>query len=460
MNKKRIASLVLSVALIATAFTACGSSDDKSSDTSTTASSSASSSAAASPADLKGEITFVNHRTDMMDANYPNNWETYEKKFNEKYPNIKVNFEAMKDYEGEIAIRMNSNNYGDVLMLPSKMKDSDLASYFIPLGKKSELEKKYDFVQDRYVGDDTYGIPTAGTCSGMVYNKKIFADAGITTLPKTEEEFLNDLQIIKDKSNGEVIPLYTNYKDNWPLVQWESYRVNVSGDPNFVNQLLPHMDDPFSQGKPHYIVYKYMFDVVQKKLVEKDPMTTNWENSKQMMADGKIAVMALGSWAVGQIKAKSKTPDDIAYMPFPYSQDGKMYSSAAGDYKICINKNSKNIDAAKAWLWWFVDESNFAVTEQMLPVQKGAKYPDTLKDFQDMGVQMIVDNGPKEGENGWLDAIDKESEVGLWAENFKKDIVETALGNKKGTYDDIMNGLNKKWADTRKKLIDEGKIGK
>ncbi|MHB8064150.1 MAG: ABC transporter substrate-binding protein [Ruminiclostridium sp.] len=460
MTKKRIISLVLSVAMLATAFTACGTKEEAS-DSSVTATSSvaAESTTAANSADLKGEITFIQHRTDMMDANYPNNWEVYEKKFNEKYPNIKVNFEAMKDYEGEIAIRMSSDNYGDVLMLPSKMKDSDLASYFIPLAKKSELEKKYNFVQDRYVGDDTYGLPTAGTCSGMVYNKKVFTDAGITSLPKSEDEFLAGLQLIKDKIK-DVIPLYTNYKDSWPLTQWESYRVNVAGDANFVNQVLPHIDAPFAAGTPHYIVYKLMFDVVQKKLVEKDPMTTNWENSKQMMADGKIAVMPLGSWAIGQIKAKSKTPDDIAYMPFPYNKDGKMFSSAAGDYKICISKNSKNIDAAKAWLWWFVDESNFAFTEQMLPVQKDAKYPDTLKGFEELGVEMIIDNGPKEGENGWLDAIDKESEVGLWSENFKKVIIETALGNKKGTYDDIMNDLNKKWSDTRTKLIADGKMSK
>jgi ABC-type glycerol-3-phosphate transport system substrate-binding protein len=214
MAKKRIVSLVLSAAMIATAFTACGT---KEGSTDSSASSVASTSSVVAAADLKGEITFVNHRTDMKDASYPNNWNSYAKRFNEKYPKIKVNFETMKDYEGEIAIRMNSSNFGDVLMLPSKMKDSDLASFFIPLGKKSELEKKYEFVQDRFVGNDTFGIPNGGSCSGMVYNQKIFNEVGITTLPKSEDEFLTDLQKIKDKySDGSVIPLYTNYKDSWP----------------------------------------------------------------------------------------------------------------------------------------------------------------------------------------------------------------------------------------------------
>lgn len=456
MYKKKLLSLTLGAFMLATTFAGCGTTNETSVPaSSSTAATSTSNTSASSKADIKGEITFVNHRTDMQ----VNGWTDYVKRFNEKYPNVKVNFESMADYEGEIAIRMNSNNYGDVLMMPTKMKDLDMPSFFIPLGKKSELEKKYQFVTDRYIGDDLYGIPPSGNCSGIVYNKKIFAQAGITTMPKSEEEFLADLKLIKEKTTA--IPLYTNYHDNWPLTQWENFRVNVAGDPDFVNRVLPHSDDPFSPGRPHYIVYKLMYDVVKEKLVEKDPMTTNWENSKQMLADGKIATMALGSWAVGQIKAKTKTPEDIAYMPFPYSKDGKMYSSASSDYKLCINKNTKNLDAAKAWLWWFLEESNYAYKESMIPSVIGANYPDTLKDFQNMGVQMIVDSGPKEGENGWLDAIDKESEVGLWAENFKKDIVETALGNKKGrTYDDIMKELNKKWADTRKKLIESGKMGK
>ena len=43
-----------------------------------------------------------------------------------------------------------------------------------------------------------YGIPSTGNAQGIVYNKKVFEAAGITTLPKTPDEFLDDLQKIKD----------------------------------------------------------------------------------------------------------------------------------------------------------------------------------------------------------------------------------------------------------------------
>lgn len=450
MNTKKFLSLALSTIMMALVLIGC----QKTTQTNEPAASAEETANIASdPSKIKGEITFVNHRTDLMNGG----WKDYAKKFNEKYPNIKVTFEAMKDYQGEITIRMNSENYGDVLLIPEKLKESDMPSFFIPLGKKSELDKKYDFISDRYIGDDVYAIPIAANCSGIVYNKKVFEKAGITSIPKTPEEFISAMKLIKEKTDA--IPLYTNYHDNWPLAQWEQYRVSVAGDADFVNRILPHDKEPFAQGKPHYIVYKLMYDLIKEGLVEEDPMTTDWESSKGMIARGEIATMALGSWAVAQIKDLADIPEDISYMPFPYSKDGKMYSNASGDMKICVNKNSKNIEAAKAWVWWFLNESNYAVNNDMIPIFKGSEYPDILNDFQNIGVEMIIDNGPKEGEAGWIDAINKESEVGLWNENFKKDIVETALGNKgEGTFDDIMNDLNKKWSNARKKLIKEGKI--
>ena len=48
-----------------------------------------------------------------------------------------------------------------------------------------------------------YGIPSTGNAQGIVYNKKVFEAAGITTLPKTPDEFLDDLQKIKDS----ILPL-------------------------------------------------------------------------------------------------------------------------------------------------------------------------------------------------------------------------------------------------------------
>ena len=75
-----------------------------------------------------------------------------------------------------------------------------------------------------------YGVAFGGNANGVVYNKRIFDEAGMTELPTTEEEWLDALQKVKD--NTDAIPLYTNYKDGWPLSQSFGNLGVVTNDPD------------------------------------------------------------------------------------------------------------------------------------------------------------------------------------------------------------------------------------
>lgn len=179
---------------------------------------------------IAGEITVLTQRTDIVDTVFKD----YAAEFNKKYPDVKVNFQALSDYEGQITVRMNSDDYGDVLLLPTSIPLKDSPDFYEPLGELSELSKQYIGLEERTVDGKVYGIPTAVNFSGILYNKKVFADAGITTAPKTPEEFLNALKAIKDK--GDAIPLYTNYADSWPLTQWEAVLTTVAGSVDYVKR--------------------------------------------------------------------------------------------------------------------------------------------------------------------------------------------------------------------------------
>ncbi|MMZ66945.1 hypothetical protein D1872_294800 [compost metagenome] len=51
-----------------------------------------------------------------------------------------------------------------------------------------------------------------------------------------------------------------------------------------------------------------------------------------------------------------------------------------------------------------------------------------------------------------VDKIDKEAEIGLWQPEFKKRIIEAAIGNTNESYDDIMKDLNDAWVKARAKV--------
>ena len=64
---------------------------------------------------MSGTITVLTHRTDLVQDG---TMKKYAAEFNKTYPKVKVEFEALTDYEGEVKIRMNTENYGDVLHDP------------------------------------------------------------------------------------------------------------------------------------------------------------------------------------------------------------------------------------------------------------------------------------------------------------------------------------------------------
>lgn len=181
-------------------------------------------------------------------------------------------------------------------------------------------------------------------------------------------------------------------------------------------------------------------------------LTADWEKSKQMMADGKIGVMNLGSWAVGQMQALAANPADVVYMPYPVSHKGTMYAEPSLDYNLAINKFSTNKEAALVWATWFADESGYAKDNGSIPALKGGEFPAVLQGFKDLGVKFITATPAPAGEEGLFDKIDKEAEIGLWTEPQKIRIVDAAMGTTKESFDDIMKDWNARWAKARKTL--------
>lgn len=391
---------------------------------------------------VAGPITVLTNRTDLVDTLFAD----YARRFNQIYPDVQVNFEAMTDYSGIVKIRMNTKDYGDVLLIPDGVTPPQLGDFFEPLGPTAEMAKKYLMPTEQAYQGTTYGIPVSVNANGIVYNKRIFREAGITELPNTPEEFLEALEAIK--ANTDAIPYYTNYASGWALTQWEAHRSSVAGDPDFVNSLA-HTDAPFAPGEPHYIVYKLMYDIVARGLAEADPTTTDWESSKARLGNGEIATMVLGSWAIPQIQALADDPSDVGYMPFPYNNNGIVSAASGGDYKLAVNIHSKNKPAALAWLYWFVEESGFAKETGGIPPVVGGEVPESLQAFADLGVNFVSNNPAPAGEEGWVDEIDREGEIGLWEPNFKARIIEAAFGARNETFDQIMADLNEDWKAAR-----------
>lgn len=280
----------------------------------------------------------------------------------------------------------------------------------------------------------------------MLINKALWDGAGVTGTPTTPEEFLAAMEKIK-AAYPEADPVYTNYKDGWPVTAWEYFRGGISADVDYITTMV-NEDDLWAEGKDHYIIDSLLFDLVEQGYTEADPTTTNWELSKTLIADGEIATMFLGSWAIPQMRQAVEEaggdPADISYIPFPSAKDGVMHAITAGDYNLGINVNSENKPAARAWLDWFIHESGYATSQEGLSPVVGGETPESLQEFEATGVEYITLNPPAEGQETLLSDIDTASELGLDAANLRQGIIDAARTGSQSKAD-LFASLNAKW---------------
>ena len=340
------------------------------------------------------------------------------------------------------------------MMIPEVDK-SDLSTYFLSYGDVDSVKKEVKYPNRWLYENEVYGIPITVVGRGVLYNKKVFKEAGITELPKTPDEFITDLKAVKDKTDA--IPLYTNYAAGWTMGAWDDYTgITATGDAKYRNQEFVHTKDPFSDpgdGTGAYNVYKILYDAVADGLTEDGYSTTDWESSKGMLNNGQIATMVLGSWAYSQMVDADSHGEDVGYMPFPMSVNGTQYALAGGDYSYCINVNSSddNKAASLVFIKWMTEKSNWCYNEGGYTVVKGGENPDMYKAFD--GCTTMADQPALPGEENLLNDMNSESELSFNAGgNDKVQRIVEAAATGSETYDDIMADWTKAWNDAQAEL--------
>ncbi len=401
--------------------------------------------------DLTAKIHFAYHRTDRKEL-----LDSYVARFKEIYPNIDVEYELITDYAENALLRIGNNDW-TIMGIPTVDKD-ELSKYFVPLGSLEVLDGLYNFMSQWAFEGVCYGLPSTGNANGLLYNKRIFAEAGVTELPKTPEEFIAALKAVKEKTDA--IPLYTNYAAGWTMGAWDAYiGVAATGDPAYMQQILPHAKDPFAKQEDEqtgpYAVYKILYDAAAEGLIEEDYTTTDWEGCKPMLNNGQIASMVLGSWAFTQMRDAEggEHPEDVGYMAFPITVNGKQYAPAGGDYNFGINVQATDEEklASLYYLKWLTHESGFAYAEGGVPIDKNGEYPDLYAAFE--GIDMVADTDALEGEATLLGELNSESELNINAGGNTKvqEIVEHGFNHDKD-FDDIMADWNEAWSEAQASL--------
>jgi len=399
--------------------------------------------------DLKANLKFLTHKTDIVDTTF----QEYISEFQKMYPNISIEYEGITNYANDITTRLTTGDWGDICMIPVTVDKNELKNYFITFGNLDELSKEYTMLFNYSYDNKVYGLPSMGNTQGIVYNKRIFEEAGVKETPKTPDEFLDALSKIKD--NTDAIPLYTNFAAGWTMTAWDAYiDACATGQADFAHEGRVKGKNPFAdrgdQTGP-YAVYNLLYEAVSRGLTEEDPTTTDWEGSKARLNRGEIACMALGSWSIAQMKDAAEHGEDVAYMPFPITVNGKQYTVVSPDYNYGINCNSSadNQLAAMLYVKWLIDKSGFEVSQGGVPIKVNAQLPDFLKAFD--GVGLLYDLPTPAGEETLGNDVNNESELGVNVSGaLAKAVVEAAI-NGQPEMKELAAEWDEKWTAAQEK---------
>jgi ABC-type glycerol-3-phosphate transport system substrate-binding protein len=396
------------------------------------------------PAEVSGTIKVLTVRTDLVQDG---TMDRYAAEFRKVYPKVKVEFEALTNYESEVKIRMNTENYGDVLLIPAVIKKDDYPKFFASLGTVEERGRKYRFTDFTSVDGKVYGQSPVGVTPGFVYNRRVWREAGVTAWPTTPAEFLTALKAIKARTDA--VPYYTNFAAGWTMSSWTAVNGSVHCDPEATTKLAE--GDPWAEGAELRVGDTLLHDIVKQGLAEKDPTTTNWEQSKARTATGEIATQWLGTWAIVQFRDAAEkagvNPDDIGFMPFPAQTDGTFCAVVGPDYNQAVNVHSAHKEAARAWIDWFTDKSGYDKDNLAISPLKNGTLPEVLKPYEAAGVKFIE---VSDAEGAEVKRIDNESETGLFAPEYRQRLVDLARGAGKGSLDDFFAGLSRRWTEAQR----------
>ncbi|WP_026485764.1 ABC transporter substrate-binding protein [Caldanaerobius polysaccharolyticus] len=292
-----------------------------------------------------------------------------------------------------------------------------------------------------------YGIPGGTTAAGVwLYNKKVYNELGLK-VPKTWDELLANLE--KIKAAGKT-PVIGSYKDDWTsqlIVLADYYNVQVK-DPNFATDFTANKAK-FATTPAALRSFEKQQEIFKKGYMNKDFLATTYDRALKMLAEGTGAHYPMLTVALPNIYRNFPDKiDDIGAFAQPGDSADKNGLTVWMPAGIYIYKNSKNIDAAKKWVEFFVSkegidaflskekaqgpfpikgvnlpEDTFAAVKDLLPYFKEGKIAPALEFLTPLKgpnlPQICVENGsgaksPKEAAAEYDKDVEKQAkQLGL-----------------------------------------------
>lgn len=335
---KKLLSLMLVTTMLAVVMTGCGSKTDSESNA-------ADAGNAAAGSNQKVTLKIMDFKTEITDK-----IKAMASDYMSENPNVSIEMQVTGNYDTLLKTRFAANDGPDIFMTRPFADMEDWADRLVDLSNEPWMDKVIPSAIDGMTVDGKkLGFPIAVEGYGFIYNKDLFAQAGITEVPTT----ITALKEANEKLKAAGIASYAEgYKSSWVLGQ------------NLFNLPFAYEKDPVAsidkmlKGEMKIADLENIdgfFDVLDMTAdYGKGAETIGLSSDNQVseFASGKTAMMQQGVWAIDSI-VKINPDLNIGMFAIPLNdnpEDTKLPVSTSTYYSI--NKDSKNVEEAKKFLTW------------------------------------------------------------------------------------------------------------
>ena len=201
-------------------------------------------------------------------------------------------------------------------------------------------------------GGKRYLVPFNYHYAGMFFNRKVLADAGVTEMPATWDDFLALCDTLKEKG---ITPIALGSKNRWPAQFWFDYLLLRTAGPEYRAKLMAgeagYADD---EVKAAMDLWKSLFD---KGYFVDNANADTWTDASDKVARGDAAMTLMGTWITGYWNGLGLVPgEDYDFFAFPKISDGVADAAVGPVDGLVISANSANIEGAEKFLAFMVSD--------------------------------------------------------------------------------------------------------
>ena len=351
--KKKLLSVLLCTAMITTVLAGCGSGSDA-----------GSAPAAEAPAAEAGSSEEAEIYMFISSPEYADAINTLIDEYKNVAPNVTINYETIQnDYPTLLKAKLNSGEVPDIFSSTSgkeidvyKEYSFDLSGQALETTMQPAVASMMASPED---GSGLYGIAIKGNYFGMIYNKAIFEECGITEFPQT----VSDMEAACEKiSAAGYKPFTTGFNEWWVFKHvWQHFLDAAAANAGISSaELVAKFEKGEAKVADYPELYNNFFNFIDLvvKYGDDKPLETALDGELSAFGTGKAAmIVGQGAWVEADLLAIDPNLQ-IGFNGYPVTDDAAQCQVIAGsDQALRISADSDALQATLDFVnWWYTSD--------------------------------------------------------------------------------------------------------